>query len=217
MLTESPAAILPGMMTRQYQPQISCWTISLDAYLDFMRALNLKHGSRGLVTCNTTDSKQERRAEIQSMRATVLKDLYRIKPDTKAQIAASPGYAVFNNKNVNVLIASFGGGYGVVRDNRTGKDTYMKMGEVGIGLGLGIKDFRAVFVFHSPEVMRKFIESGWEFGGHADAAAKTGSAGAAVSGEVLIDGITIYQLTEHGLALQATLKGTKYFKDSDLN
>ncbi len=165
----------------------------------------------------SSDSKQERRAEIQSMRATVLKDLYRIKPDTKAQIAASPGYAVFNNKNVNVLIASFGGGYGVVRDNRTGKDTYMKMGEVGIGLGLGIKDFRAVFVFHSPEVMRKFIESGWEFGGHADAAAKTGSAGAAVSGEVLIDGITIYQLTEHGLALQATLKGTKYFKDSDLN
>lgn len=164
-----------------------------------------------------SDSKQERRAEIQSMRATVLKDLYRIKPDTRAQIAASPGYAVFNNKNVNVLIASFGGGYGVVRDNHTGKDTYMKMGEVGIGLGMGIKDFRAVFVFHSPEVMRKFIESGWEFGGHADAAAKTGNTGAAVSGEVLIDGITIYQLTEHGLALQATLKGTKYFKDSDLN
>lgn len=175
----------------------------------------------GLVTGTapaiSADSKQERRAEIQAMRATVLKDLYRLKPDTKAQIAASPGYAVFNNKNVNVLIASFGGGYGIVRDNKTGRDTYMKMGEVGVGLGMGIKDFRAVFVFHSPEVMRKFIESGWEFGGHADAAAKTGSTGAAVSGEVLIDGITIYQLTEHGLALQATLKGTKYFKDSDLN
>ena len=35
--------------------------------------------------------------------------------------------------------------------------------------------------------------------------------------QVLIDGITIYQLTEHGLALQATLKGTKYFQDADLN
>ncbi|MBU3725054.1 MAG: hypothetical protein FGM18_06015 [Burkholderiaceae bacterium] len=165
----------------------------------------------------SADSKQERRAEIQAMRATVLKDLYRLKPDTRAQLAASPGYAVFNNKNVNVLIASFGGGYGVVRDNRTGRDTYMKMGEVGLGLGMGIKDFRAVFVFHSPEVMRKFIESGWEFGGHADAAAKAGSAGAAVSGEILLDGITVYQITENGLALQATLKGTKYFKDSELN
>ena len=172
--------------------------------------LGVAHGSEN-------DSKKERRAEIQSMRATVLKDLYRLKPDTRAQIAASPGYAVFNNKNVNLLIASFGGGYGVVHENRTGKDTYMKMGEVGIGLGMGIKDFRAVFVFHSPEVMHKFIESGWAFGGHADAAAKTGDTGAAVSGEILLDGITVYQLTEHGLALQATLKGTKYFKDADLN
>jgi hypothetical protein len=41
-----------------------------------------------------------------------------------------------------------------VRDNKTGRDTYMKMGEVGVGLGVGIKDFRAVFVFHSPEVMQ---------------------------------------------------------------
>lgn len=165
----------------------------------------------------SSDSKQERRAEIQAMRATVLKDLYRLKPDTRAQIAASPGYAVFNNKNLNVIIASFGGGYGVVHDNKSGRDTYMKMGEIGIGLGMGIKDFRAVFVFHSPEVMRKFIESGWEFGGHADAAAKAGSTGAAVSGEMLVDGITVYQITENGLALQATLKGTKYFKDSELN
>ena len=165
----------------------------------------------------SADSKQERRAEVQAMRSTVLKDLYRLKPDTQAQIASSAGYAVFNNKNVNVFIASFGGGYGVVHDNKTGHDTYMKMGEIGIGLGMGIKDFRSVFVFHSPEVMHKFIESGWEFGGHADAAAKAGSTGAAVSGEVLIDGITIYQMTENGLALQATVKGTKYFKDSELN
>jgi hypothetical protein len=27
----------------------------------------------------------------------------------------------------------------------------MKMGSAGIGLGLGVKDFRAVFVFHDKE------------------------------------------------------------------
>ena len=117
----------------------------------------------------------------------------------------------------NIIFASFGGGYGVVKNNRTGKHTYMKMGEAGIGLGLGVKDFRAVFVFHSRDVLQRFIDSGWEFGGHADAAAKAGEKGAAVGGEVLIDGVTIYQLTESGLALQATLKGTKYWKDAELN
>ncbi|MFO7494317.1 MAG: hypothetical protein R6X05_01630 [Desulfobacterales bacterium] len=41
--------------------------------------------------------------------------------------------------------------------------------------------------------------------------------GAAVGGETVFDNITIYQLTESGLALQATVKGTKYWKDGALN
>lgn len=93
----------------------------------------------------------------------------------------------------------------------------MKMGEVGIGLGLGVKDFRAVFIFHDRATLTKFVNSGWEFGGHADAAAKAGDKGAAVGGEALIDGITIYQLTKSERALQATVKGIKYWKDDELN
>ena len=81
----------------------------------------------------------------------------------------------------------------------------------------GQHPFRAVFVFHDRATLKKFIDSGWEFGGHADAAAKTGNKGGAVGGECLIDGITVYQLTKNGLALQATVKGTKYWKDDELN
>jgi hypothetical protein len=65
--------------------------------------------------------------------------------------------------------------------------------------------------------MDRFINSGWQFGGHADAAAKASDKGGAVGGEVLADNITIFQLTETGLALQATVKGTKYWKDAELN
>ena len=50
-----------------------------------------------------------------------------------------------------------------------------------------------------------------------DAAAKAGDRGAAVGGEAILDGVTVYQLTESGLALQATVKGTKYWRSSDLN
>jgi hypothetical protein len=46
------------------------------------------------------------------------------------------------------MFVSFGGSYGVVQNNKTAKHTYMKMGEVGIGLLLEVKDFRAIFVFH---------------------------------------------------------------------
>ena len=151
------------------------------------------------------------------MKNDTLSELYKVKPQAKSQIKKAPGYAVFSDANINIIFASFGGGRGGVKDNQTGKHTYMTMGEVGIGLGLGVTDFRAVFIFHDPHTMNKFIESGWEFGGHADAAAKASDKGGAIGGEILLDNITIYQLTESGLALQATIKGTKYWKDEALN
>ena len=162
----------------------------------------------------TVDGKRD---AVLSMKREVLDELYQVRPKSRTQIARAPGYAVFSNANVNLLLASFGGGEGVVTDNQTGQHTFMKMGEVGVGLGLGVKDFRAVFIFHDRETMERFIRSGWEFGAHADAAAKSGEKGGAVGGEALFDGITVYQLTESGLALQATLKGTKYWKNTALN
>lgn len=172
-----------------------------------------------LLGCATTKgtTPKEKRHAILDMKNESLVELYRVRPQAKPQIAKAPGYAVFSDANINIIFASFGGGYGVVKNNRTGKHTYMKMGEAGIGLGLGVKDFRAIFIFHDQDTMNHFINSGWEFGGHADAAAKAGDKGAAMGGEALLDNITIYQLTESGLALQATVKGTKYWKDGALN
>lgn len=169
--------------------------------------------------CATTggNTPTEKRQSILAMKNEVLTDLFKLKPKVKSQISSSHGYAVFSNGNINIIFASFGGGYGVVKNNRTGKHTFMKMGEVGVGLGLGIKDFRAVFVFNNEESMNRFVEHGWVFGAQADAAAKANDRGGAVGGEATIDNITIYQLTETGLALQVTVKGTKYWKDDSLN
>ena len=45
-----------------------------------------------------------------------------------------------------------------------------------------------------------------------------GSSGATYSGAAEIaPGVWVYQITKYGLALQVTLQGTKYYKDSDLN
>ena len=172
-----------------------------------------------LTGCATTGAttNNEKRQAILKMKQEVLSELYKIRPGAKSNISKAPGYAVFSNANVNLILASFSGGQGVVKDNRTNRHTYMKMGEAGIGFGLGVKDFRAVFVFHDRNTMKDFIDSGWEFGAHADAAAKAGDKGGAVGGEILLDGVTVYQITESGLALQATLKGTKYWKDTELN
>ena len=174
-----------------------------------------------IASCTSTGigggNASERRQGILEMRQDVLTELYSIKPDTRAQIGSAAGYAVFTNANINLILASFGGGVGVVRDNENGGDTFMRMGEVGIGLGAGVKDFRAVFVFHDHAALDRFMDLGIAVGGQADAAAKAGDLGAAVGGEAIVDNVTAYQLTQSGLALQATIKGTRYWRDSQLN
>ena len=87
-----------------------------------------------------------------------------------------------------------------------------------VGLGLGVKDFRVVFVFSDLGRLREFVEKGWDFSGQADAAAKSDDKGAAVSGAVTVmPGVEVYQLTKNGVALQVTLQGTKYWKVKVLN
>jgi len=169
--------------------------------------------------CATTGPKSpaEKRSAVNKMRQEVLTEIYELKPDVQNQVFNAPGYGVFSNVNINLLIASFGGGHGVVRTRSTGNDTYMNMGEVGIGLGAGVKDFRALMVFHSEEALKYFLDKGWAFGAQADAAAKASDKGGAVGGEATVNNVSIYQLTKAGLALQATIKGTKFWKNAELN
>jgi lipid-binding SYLF domain-containing protein len=173
-----------------------------------------------IIGCATPkgDTNQEKVNHILKMKNETLAELYQSKPEARSKVQKAAGYAVFSNINTNLFLFSSGNGYGVAIDNSNGRKTYMKMNFLGLGPGIGVKDFRAVFVFNNKQVMNDFIESGWEFGGHADAAAKSGDKGAAAGGEMYIeDDIEIYQITEAGIALQATIAGTKYRKYAELN
>ena len=162
----------------------------------------------------------EKRAEVRKMRDKVLAELYQAHPEAKTKIQQAAGYAVFSNVGVNLIFASVAGGSGIVVTSGFLRDTetFMKMGSAGIGIGLGVKDFRAIFIFSDKDRLATFIEKGWDFSGQADAAAKSDDKGAALTGAgSVVPGVEVYQITKNGLALQATLQGTKYWKDKDLN
>ena len=166
-------------------------------------------------TSNSTPA--DKRAEIQKMSQNVLAAVYKQNPRIKTAVHNAKGYAVFSNAQINLFFVSAGGGYGLVHNNMNNKNTYMNMGEAGIGFGLGVKDFRVVFVFHSADALNDFVENGWTVSAEADAAAKTSDKGDAASAGVTYGDISVYQLTESGLALQAMVKGTKYWKNKELN
>jgi lipid-binding SYLF domain-containing protein len=163
------------------------------------------------------DTASEQRASIQQMAQDTLAEAYQLNPTLRNKTRRAAGYGVFSNRSTKFFVVSSGNGYGLVHDNRAGRDTYMRMIEVGGGLGVGIKDFRAVFVFRDEPTLRQFVDSGWDFGGDVGVAAKTGSEGGQVSAGASVQNIEIYQFTERGLELAATLAGTKYWRDQALN
>jgi lipid-binding SYLF domain-containing protein len=162
--------------------------------------------------------KEEARADIVKMSDATLSRLYKAQPQAKTAVAKAAGYAVFSNFGMKIFVAGSGTGKGVAVNNSTKNKTYMKMVEIQAGLGIGVKKFRLVWVFEKQKDLDAFINSGWELGGQTSAAAQASSQGAAFAGAMSVaPGIWLYQLTDDGLALELTAKGTKYYKDGDLN
>jgi len=167
---------------------------------------------------SATEEVEAKRAEIRAGAKTILTKLYRIQPSARKAINSAAGYAVFSNFGLKILFAGGGTGHGIAVDQATKQETFMKMVEVQAGLGMGIKKFNAVFVFQNKQALDNFVNSGWEATAQTSAAAIDGNKGVALQGAIIVSpGVWVYQITEQGLVLDATLKGTKYYKNDELN
>jgi lipid-binding SYLF domain-containing protein len=87
------------------------------------------------------DSPEKQRQEIDQMAAQVLDDLYREAPGSKTLIENAAGYAVFSSIGMNEKV-------------------YMKMLSAGTGIGMGVKDYRLIFVFQNKSALDTFVEEG---------------------------------------------------------
>lgn len=149
----------------------------------------------------------EERAETREGAAKTLEQLYKEQPGSQQAIESALGYAVFSNFGLKILFAGAGTGKGLAKDNRIGKETFMKMVEVQAGLGMGAKKYQLVWVFETQSTLDSFVNSDWEIGAQASTAAQTGDAGATLEGAISISpGVWLYQMTDHGLALELTAK-----------
>jgi lipid-binding SYLF domain-containing protein len=160
----------------------------------------------------------KKRDALRKMRDASLEDFYATKPEIKDEMAKAVGYAVFDGSQVNVLLFVGGLGGGVLVDNGTGKETYMKMRRAGTGPGVGYKSFRQLMVFKDRSLFDQFRKLGADVGASADATMKIGGKGVAVDPNVSFNPqLSIYQITDRGALLQANWGGVAYAPDADLN
>ena len=162
--------------------------------------------------------KAKEQAEVRKAAQDAQAAVYAAAPSARAAVGSAAGYAAFSNFGMKIFVAGGGSGKGIAVNNKTKATTYMKMAEIQAGLGFGVKKFQLLWVFETDAALSNFVNSGWEFGAQATAAAKTGSTGASYQGAVAVSpGVWLYQLTGDGLAAELTVKSTKYYKNKDLN
>ena len=158
------------------------------------------------------------RNQIRAMEVETLNQLYAQNPEAKKQIQKSAGYAVFDASGGKVMFGGMDHGNGVAVDSKNGRRTYMKMLELQPGFGFGYANMRLVFVFENSSAFSSFVNSGWEFGGRASAAAKSDSGGGGGDlGYNVAPGVNLYQMTEKGAMVGLSVTGAKYWRNDDLN
>jgi lipid-binding SYLF domain-containing protein len=171
---------------------------------------------------------EEKRDKIDEVVDETLQELLK-DPSAKALYDKAYGYAVFDSRKMALLLKS-GGGVGVAVDKSTDERTYMRMGSLGVGVGIGVELFQAVFLFEDEARFTEFVEDGWvvestatatagEEGASATASSTdtdTAAAGVGAKGG-FNQGVAIYRFTEKGLIASADVSGTKYWRDKNLN
>lgn len=163
--------------------------------------------------------KDDARAKVRKQSEQVLTRLYAAQPAARQVIAASRGYATFSRWGLALGPVGGGFGKGLLVAKPSGRETFMRFVEGSAGLGFGIKKYDLIFVFQNEKALSDFANKGWEAGGQATMAAKTNATGGkAIAGAVSVSpGVWVYQNTDKGLAAEISVKGTKYYKDNDLN
>ena len=153
------------------------------------------------------------RQEIKDMSSRALDRLYAENSAVRAEIKAAVGYGVFDVNTMNAILLVGARGKGVIVDNKTGQQTFMRAVRAGTGPGVGYQRLSQIFVFKSEAALSQF-KLGNAAGGDVSASVTAGTAATQYSFNPYI---TVYQLSEKGFALQANWGGTAYFVDPDLN
>jgi lipid-binding SYLF domain-containing protein len=168
-----------------------------------------------VVACSSTYrsmSPQEKRDFLIELEQQTLEELVEKAPEAQTEIDRSVGHAVFSSRLAKVPFVGAGEGIGVVFDAETGERTYLKVGRLDVGGGLGVREYRLVVVFFDHEPLRKLASGKLELGAGVEAGAKdkeigTGAGGVAGS---RTEKRVLYQLSDEGVSATLTVRAIRY-------
>lgn len=168
-----------------------------------------RHGDTDNLDANTL---AERRQEILDMSKSAIENL-RKDESAKTLIDSAYGNAVFDTTKGGFIVTG-AGGTGVAMRKNGANPVYMHLGAGGVGLGVGLENYKLIVLFENEDTYKRFIDGAWTGGASAQAAA--GRDGAAIVGK-FVNGVAVYHVTDKGLIAQADVTGVKFWPSDKLN
>lgn len=166
----------------------------------------------------TAAEKEKHKQHMLDAVEKTLQELYAKHPDAQKAVESAAGYAVFTNTGYNLAIFVGGSGHGVAFKNSDQKPVYMAMKKAGTGPGLGYVNYRQVIIFPNETLYDEFTTVGMQGSASANFTLKTDTLNTDASDAIsLVPGVSVYQITDDGIDVQANWGGMMYYKDSELN
>jgi lipid-binding SYLF domain-containing protein len=186
--------------------------------MKFSRILGIGALSLSLIAGNAfAATKAEKQAEALKATAAALERFKAKQPDLKETLAKAPGYAVFTTYGVSFIVGG-SGGTGVVHDNHTKKNIFMKIGGASAGFQLGAVENDVLVIFKTTKAMQGFETNGWgATGGVTAGAAASGAGGGGGQGGSAMGDVQTLTLTKNGIEAGLAIGGVKAWKDDELN
>lgn len=169
-------------------------------------------------TINHFDRKgtpEEIRAQIDQMAFDTLDRLFSDDPEAHLLFDTGFGYGVFDVRQVSFTVTA-GYGYGVAVGADEAERIYMKVATGGLEVSAGVGGFVSqwVVLFEDESAFRRFVEQGYD--ASAEAVGLAGPEQADLSARYQ-EGVSFYRVTKAGLKLAATVSGTRFWPDAELN
>jgi len=157
-------------------------------------------------------SAAEKQTYLFSLEKRTLADLVEKKPEVQSEIDTAVGHAVLSIRVAKIPFIGAGDGIGVVANAGTGERTYLKVGRLDVGGGLGVREYRLIALFTEEDALEKLASGKLELRAGVEAGAKeteigTGAGGIAGSRQ---KGYVLYQLADTGISATLTVRMIRY-------
>lgn len=168
-------------------------------------------------------SAENTREKIKTMREHVLAQLYNHFPDIEDDLIKASGYAVFSQNNFLVSNQEVGLlpshiGRGIVTDNTSGNETYMKVkGPLAQVKSANKEAFNTVIIFHNPKTLAHFVRKGWDFSDQNARLNNPSDLADIRDVSLAVWGAEVIYLTKNKPVRNASVMGHQFWLDSLLN